>query len=211
MPRLSDYAKYATMQQGREVIHGALWDTLLYTSAATVVLNFFQQTIAAVTPDVTIMQNPGQLPYPWQFLVRAIRFFVKQRPETVALAATTNPQTGALNNISVLCNTGLLSITHGAKQYGPYPLSAITAGAGPYGGGMLGNVGVGAPLIASIVDYAQNGNPHIKNVFTLAKPLLIETSMNFLYQLSWPAGAVTLTRNLNLCLCLEGDLIRQVQ
>lgn len=209
--KLTDYAQYATMTQGREVIHGALWDTLQYTSGATTVLNFFQQTIAALTPDVTNMQNPGQLPYPWQFLVRAIRFFVKQRPESVLMAATTAVQTGALNNIALLVNTGLLNILHGSKQYGPYPLHVITAGAGPYGGIAVGDVGAGAPLDASGIDYGQNGTPHAKHVFTLAKPLLIETAMNFNYSLSWPAGAVTLTRNLNLCLALEGDLIRQVQ
>lgn len=209
--KVSDYAQYATMTSGREVIHGFMWDTLLYTSAATVQLNFFQQTIAANTPDVTNMQNPGILPYPWQFLVRAIRMFIKQRPESTTLAATTNLQTGGLNNVAQLCNTGLLSMTHGAKQYGPYPLHVITAAAGPFGGVVMGNIGVGAPLDASVVDYAQNGRPHVKNLFTLAKPLLIETAMNFVYSLSWPAGAVTLTRNTNICLCLEGDLIRQVQ
>ncbi len=209
--KLKDYARYATMTQGREVIHGFIWDTLTYTSGATTVLNFFQQTIAALTPDVTNMQNPGQLPYPWQFLVRAIRLFVKQRPESVLMAATTAAQGGAVGNISLLTNTGLLNITHGSKQYGPYPLHVITAGAGPYGVMAVGNIGAGAPLNASIVDYAQNGLPHARNIFTLAKPLLIETSMNFVYQLSWPAGFVTLTRSLNLCLALEGDLIRQVQ
>jgi hypothetical protein len=175
------------------------------------VLNFFQQTIAALTPDVTNMQNPGQLPYPWQFLVRAIRLFVKQRPESQVMVAATNPQPGATNTVNLLIGTGLLNITHGSKQYGPYPLHAITAGAGPYGGMVVANIGAGAPLNGSIVDYAQNGLPHARNIFTLAKPLLIETTMNFVYQLSWPAGAVTLIRNTNLCLCLEGDLIRQVQ
>jgi hypothetical protein len=60
------------------------------------------------------------------------------------------------------------------------------------------------------VDYAQNGRPHCKDIYALAKPLLIETSQNFVYQLSWPA-ALTLTRNLTLCLALEGDLIRSIQ
>jgi hypothetical protein len=211
--RVSDYAQYATMTSGREVIHGFMWDSLLYTSGAagTTVMNFFQQTIAALTPDVTNMQNPGILPYPWQFLVRAIRFFIKQRPENTVYVAVTNLQGGAINNVSQLINTGLLKITHGSKEYGPYPLHAITAGAGPHGGITLGDIGAGAPLLASMVDYGQNGRAHVKNVFTLAMPLLIETAMNFVYQLSWPAGPVTLTRNTTLCLCLEGDLIRQVQ
>lgn len=208
--RVSDYSQYATMTAGREVIHGFMWDTLLYTSAATTVLNFFQQTIAANTSDITNMQNPGILPYPWQFLVRAIRLFIKQRPESNLVVATGNVQPGASNNVAQIVNTGLLSITHGAKQYGPYPLHAITSAAGPFGNINVTTVGA-AGITASVVDYAQNGRPHVKNLFTLAKPLLIETAMNFVYQLSWPAGAVTIVRNTNLCLCLEGDLIRQVQ
>ena len=210
--RVSDYAQYATMTSGREVIHGFMWDSLLYTSGAagTTVLNFFQQTIAALTPDVTNMQNPGILPYPWQFLVRAIRFFIKQRPESNLVVATGNLQPGAANNVAQLVNTGLLNIVHGAKSYGPYPLHAITAAAGPHGNINVTTVGA-AGITASVVDYAQNGRPHVKNLFTLAMPLLIETAMNFVYQLSWPAGPVTLTRNTTLCLCLEGDLIRQVQ
>lgn len=206
----SDYAQYATMTAGREVIHGFLWDTLLYTSATTITMNFFQQTIAANTPDVTNMQNPGILPYPWQFLVRAIRLFIKQRPESNLVVANGNLQPGAANNVAQIVNTSLLSMTHGAKQYGPYPLHAITAAAGPYGAINVTTVGA-AGITGSTVDYAQNGRAHVKNLFTLAKPLLIETAMNFVYQVSWPAGAVTITRNINLCLALEGDLIRQVQ
>lgn len=208
--KVQDYAEYATLTQGREVIHGFLWDTLQYTSGATVVLNFFQQTLAGNTLDVTNMQNAGQLGYPNQFLVRAIRFFVKQRPESVDATAVTNPQTGAVNNIALLTNTGLLTITHGAKNYGSYPLHAITAGNGPYG--VMAVIDIGAAgIVGGFVDYGQNGMPHSRNIFALGKPLLIETSMNFLYQLSWPAGFVTLTRNVNLCLMLEGDLIRPVQ
>lgn len=204
--RALDYQDYATMTSGREVIHGALWDTLTYTSAATVFLNFFQQTVAAFTYDVTNMLNAGQLPYPKQFLVRAIRMWLRQRPESINAVAAGNIQTGALNNVHLLVNTGILIITHGAKEYGRYPLRDITAG-----NGIAGNIGVSNVLIGgAVVDYGQNGVPHSKNIFTLAKPLLIETNMNFLYRMEWPA-ALTLTRDTQICLLLEGDEIRQVQ
>lgn len=203
----SDYQQYATLTTGREVVHGALWDTLAYTTAVTTVLNFFQQTVAATSFDVTNLLTPGQLAYPTQFLVRAIRFFIKQRPESVNAAAPAALQGGAIDNVFELVNTGLLVITHGAKEYGRYPLRDITCGNAPFGNISVSNILIGG----AAVDYGQNGWPHSKNVFTLAKPLLIETNMNFLYQLSWPAGAVTLTRTTNLCLALEGDLIRPVQ
>lgn len=204
--RVSDYAQYNTLTMGREVVHGAFWDTLQYTSAATLVLNFFQQTVAATSLDVTNLLQPGVIPYPNQFLVRAVRFFIKQRPESVNAVGAPAVQTGAINNVSLLVNTGLLIITHGNKEYGRYPLRDITAGAGIYGALNVSNILVGG----ADVDYGQNGMPHSREIFTLAKPMLIETSQNFLYQLSWPA-ALTLTRNLNLCLALEGDLIRSVQ
>lgn len=206
MVRARDYQQFATMTSGREVIHGAIWDTLLYTSAATVTLNFFQQTVAATSFDVTNLQTPGQLPYPTQFLVRAIRMWLRQRPESVDAVAATNIQTGALNNVHLLVNTGILIINHGSKEYGRYPLRDITAGNGIAGSLHVSNVLIGG----ATADYAQNGLPHVKDVFALAKPLLIETNMNFLYSMQWPA-ALTLTRNTSICLALEGDLIRQVQ
>ncbi len=204
---IQDYQQYATLTGGREVITGALWDTLLYTSATTTVLNFFQQTVAATSFDVTNLLTPGQLAYPTQFLVRAIRFFIKQRPESINQVGPAAIQTGAINNVFQLVNTGLLVITHGAKEYGRYPLRELTCGNAPFGAIQVSNILIGG----AAVDYGQNGYPDGEDIFTLGKPLLIETSMNFLYQLSWPAGAVTLTRNLNLCLALEGDLIRPVQ
>ena len=204
--RAMDYQQYATLTAGREVIHGAIWDSLLYTSAATVTLNFFQQSLAALTPDVTNLLTPGQLPYPKQFLVRGIRMWLRQRPESINAVAAGNIQTGALNNVHLLVNTGLLIITHGSKEYGRYPLRDITAG-----NGIAGSIGVSNILVGgAVADYGQNGYPHCKNVMTLAQPLLIETNMNFLYQMVWPA-AVTLTRNTTISLLLEGDEIRPVQ
>ncbi len=205
--RVSDYAQFATLTQGREVIHGVLWDTLQYTSGATTVLTFFQQTQAAVGLDVTNMTNPGQLPYPKQFLVRAGRLFLKQRPESVNIVGPAAVQTGAINNIALLINTGILRITHGAKEYGTYPLHLFATGGGPCGTIHVQNI-----LVAgAYADYGVLGVPHAKNVYTFAIPMLIETSMNFNYQMLWPAGFVTLTRNLPICFALEGDEIRPVQ
>ncbi len=204
--RASDLAQYATLTQGRESIHGFLWDTLQYNSAATVNLVFFQNTQAAVGISNTNMQTPGQLPYPQQFLVRAIRMWLRQRPESINAVAATNIQTGAINNVALLVNTGLLIITHGAKEYGRYPLRDITAGNGPYGVLQVSNILIGG----AVIDYGQNGFPLSDEIYTLAKPLLIETSMNFAYTLQWPA-AVTLTRHTQIQLLLEGDLIRPVQ
>lgn len=198
------YLKYATQQDKFEVINAALWDTLQYTSAATLRLTYFTATRATI--DLGNMEVAGQLPYPKAFLVRSLKIFLKQRPESVNEVAATNPQTGAIDNIATLFNTGAVQINIGSKNYGIYPLWVFGCAGGPSGIMLQTNV-----LIAgSYADYAQSGRAHSKDGFTFAVPLFIEPQMNFNVDIQWGA-AVTLTRNLNLCVSLEGDLIRPVQ
>jgi hypothetical protein len=204
---ISDYAEYAALTKGREVIHAMLWDTLLFTNATTLQLIFFQQTMAALTPDVTNMQNAGMLPFPKKFLIRALRFFVKQRPESV-IDGGAGVILDAYSNVALLANTGVLSINIGDKEFGRYPLRSIPPGNAPDPHIAVIDVG-SAGIVGGTVAYGQNGLPS-SPPFTLAVPLLIETSQNFNVTLSWPA-VITLTRNTNLCVCLEGDEIRAVQ
>lgn len=205
--RVQDFQNYAALTAGREVISGAFWDTLQYTSATTLQLIFFQQALAgAVTIDVSNMRNPGQLPYPQKFLIRALRVFLKQRPESVNEVGPAAVQTGAINNIYGLMQTGALQITIGSKEYGKYPLWVFSSGGGVFGQMLVSNILIGG----GFADMGGLGSPSARNVYTLAKPMLIETSQYFSVTVTWPA-AVTLTRNLSLTVCLEGDLIRPVQ
>lgn len=198
------YLKYATQMDKFEVINGALWDTLTYTSATTLRLTYFTATRATV--DLSNMEVAGQLPYPKAFLARSLKVFLKQRPESVNEVAATNPQTGAVNNIAQLFNTGALQITIGSKNYGTYPLWVFGCAGGPSGIMLQSNI-----LIAgSYADYAQSGRAHSRDGFTFAVPLFIEPQMNFNVDLQWGA-VVTLTRNLTLTVAFEGDLIRPVQ
>jgi hypothetical protein len=198
------YLQYATQMDKFEVINGSLWDTLTYTSGATLRLTYFTATRATI--DLSNLEVAGQLPYPKAFLVRSMKVFLKQRPESVNSVAATAVQTGAINNVVGLFDTGAVTINVGSKNYGIYPLWVFGCAGGPSGFMAQTNI-----LIAgSYADYGQSGLPHSKAGFTFSVPLFIEPQMNFNVDIQW-AAAVTLTRNLTLCVSLEGDLIRPVQ
>lgn len=200
-----EYLQFATAYPKSEVVNWALWDTQLYTSAATLALAFFQAVGA--TLDVSNMEVGGQLPSGKAFLVRAIRFFIKHRPWSVNQAAPAAVQTGSIDDTALLFNNGALQLTIGTKQYGQYPLWAIPAGGGPFGNLGVNNILVGGAM----VDYGQAGYPHARNLLTLAEPLFIPPQMNFRCDIFWAAANTLAEGNTNLCVCLEGDLIRLVQ
>ena len=202
---LQQYAQYNSQYlAGKEVIDGALWDSLLYTSATTTQLIFFNATRA--TLDISNMRAAGQLPAPESFLIRSIRVYFKNRPESCATAAAGGVQPDSLNDIYLLIATGVLTLNIGQKDYGIYPLSLLGSGGGPNGYMAVNNV-----LIAGgAAGYGQNGKPDNRSVFVLAKPVLIKSQINFNCTVTWPA-AVTLIRNVNIEVVLDGDLIRAIQ
>lgn len=201
---MSDYTQFNSQYPGREVIDGALWDTLLFTSAATTLLTFFNNTRATI--DLSNMTQAGQLPSPDSFLVRAIRIFFKNRPESQNSTAAATVQTGSTDDIRRVLENAALIFNIGQKDYGIYPAVTI-----PAGGGVWGTMGISNVLIAgSNVDWANNGRPHIYNTFTLGKPVLIKSQINFNVQLFWNA-ALALVRNVNIMVVLDGDRIRAIQ
>lgn len=202
-PGLARYQEYRVTHGELEAVHGAFWDTLLYTSAATLALTYF--VTAGPVSDVRNMTVAGVLPYPQAFLIRAIRWYAKQNPESVDQAVgAVHP--GSLENICLLTDNGALTLNIANKNYGIYPLYLFSSGGGP-----SGQIQVRDILIAGgASDYGMLGRPHAKNVYTLAVPIFIEPQMNFNVTTTW-AAAQTLTRNLNLCVVLEGDWLRPVQ
>lgn len=200
----SAYLKYSTQFPKSEVINGALWDTVQYAQAGQLQLTFFTATRATV--DLSNMEINGQLAYPKAFLIRAIKLYLKQRPESVNQTAPAAIQTGAINNVAGILNGGALQLTIGSKTYGPFPLWALQSGGGAFGG-----LAVNGTLAAG--DYADAGGfgwPVSKNAYTLSVPLFIEPQMNFRVDLYW--GVVfAITRATNLTVAFEGDLFRPVQ
>ena len=207
MDFLAAYQAYATQYQNKlEVIDGMLWDTTPFVSAAINNITFFDKVNASL--DLGNMTNPNQLPNPSAFLIRAVSFYVKQRPRSVARAAAGSVTTGAFSNIQLLINTGTLIFSIGAKRYVLEPLWKLPSGAGPYGSiGLDGNTA--DPGI--VIDYATNGLPSMANVHTLSTPLFLAPLINFSCLATWPAAITLAGGNTNVTVALLGDSIRPVQ
>ena len=194
------YERYNTQYgSALETIGFTLYDSLAYTSTVTTILTFF--TTVQATVDRGNMTIAGALPNPNAFLIRAIRFYTRLRPFALAAAASTNVQTGALDDLTQLLNSGTLILTIGAKLYGQIPLWMVTAGGGARSEG-------GAYIIA---EGTTNGVPDPRAVFSLAKPLFIAPQISFRVDLQWPA-ALTITQTpVFVYVALDGDLLRPVQ
>jgi hypothetical protein len=202
-----EYEQYNSQYGGQiESIGWKWWDTQTYVSAATV--NLGQWFNLRATPDLSNMEVAFQLAAPKAFLIRAIRFFVKQRPRSVARAAATNPQTGAVDNIAQLINTGVFTLTIGNKQYNQEPLWCLTAGGGA--SGIIGAEGATADP-GAMSDYAQNGIADPRAVNTLAKPIFIAPQINFSATVTWPAALTLAGGDTALTILLDGELLRPVQ
>jgi len=203
-----EYEAYNTQYGGQiESIGWKWWDTQTFTSATTVSLtNFFN---VRATPDLSNMEVAFQLAAPKAFLIRAIRFYVKQRPQVVTPAGTSGAAVGAFDNIAQLINTGVMTLTIGNKSYDLEPLWCLTAGGGAAGSmAMAGGVAANA---FNYIDYAQNGIADPRAVNTLSKPLFIGPQINFNARIDWPAILTMQGGNPTVTLLLDGDLLRPVQ
>jgi hypothetical protein len=198
-----EYAAYNTQYKGQiETVGWKWWDTQTYVSGTTTSLP--QWFNIRATPDLSNMEVAFQLAAPKAFLIRAIRFFVKQRPRAATLAATGNPTPGAIDNIAQLINGGVFQLTIGNKIYNMEPLWCLTAG-----GGAIGNLAVASTTVS--MDYAQNGLPDPRAVNTLSKPLFIGPQINFSAVVTWPAALTLSGGDTAITFLLDGDLLRPVQ
>jgi hypothetical protein len=202
-----EYEAYNTQYAGQlESIGWQWWDTQTYTSGTTVqLINYFATQRATV--DLSNMEVAGQLAAPKAFLIRAIRFFVKNRPRTSSAAAAAGNQTGIFDDVAQLINTGVFTFTIGNKQYSMNPLWCLTAGGGA--AGVLSTSVTGGAV--NVTDYAQNGISDPRAVYTLSKPLFIPPQMNFNARVDWAAALTLAAGNTALTFLLDGDLLRPVQ
>lgn len=203
-----NYNDYASQYGGAiESIGGVLYDTVAYTSATTLVQNFF--TTLRNNISLSNMELAGTLASPKAFLIRAIRVNILQHPFSSARAAAGSVQPGAIDNIAQLLNTGVATLTIGAKQYAQYPLYLLPAGSGA-SGAMASDGDVADP--GEIQDHATNGIPDPWNVRVLSKPIFIGPQINFNVVLNWPAAITTAGGvAVNIQVLFDGDLLRPVQ
>lgn len=204
-----EYRDYNTQYQGQiESIGWKWWDTQTYVSGTTTALP--QWFNVRATPDLSNMEVAFQLAAPKAFLIRAIRFFVKQRPRAVS-PIVTGAATGAFDNIAQLINTGVFTLTVGNKVYNMEPLWCLTAGGGAAGSLGVAGAGAGATAVMGSMDYAQNGIADPRAVNTLSKPLFIGPQINFTARVDWAAALTLAGGNTDICFLLDGDLLRPVQ
>lgn len=198
------YQDYNTQYAGAKEAIGWTWyDTVTYTSAATVNLQMFNAIRA--TLNLGNMEIAGQLAAPKAFFLRAIRFKVLGNPFVTTAAADNNAQDGKVMDNVQLTDNGILQLTIGQKIYGQWPTWML-----PSGGGIVPTMQTGD--IDVVIQYANNGIPDPRAVYTLSKPLFIAPQINFRVDLLWPGGALTLDAgNTLLQVGLDGDLIRPVQ
>lgn len=202
-----EFTAYNTQFPGaKEVLGWQLWDTQTYLSGVTTALP--QWFNVRATPDLSNMETAFQLPAPKAFLLRVIRFFVKQRPQSVTPVAVTGPQTGAMDNIAQLINTGVFVFTVGSKPYVMSPLWFLTAGGGAAGYMALATSAGGASIYT---DMAQNGIADPRAVASLSKPLFIAPQINFTATVTWPAALTLAGGNTTITFMMDGDLVRPVQ
>lgn len=198
-----EYERYNTQYAGeKEVIGHMWWDTATYVSGTTTRLTLFTTTRATV--DLSNMEVNGQLAAPKAFLLRAPRLYIKQRPEATVAAATGATQTGSVDDVAQLLNTGVATLTIGNKQYGQWALWTLLAGGGAWGMMQTGDIDV-------VAQYANVGPPDNRIPYVLSKPIFIAPQINFNLVMEWPAALTLALGDSNLCFGLDGDLIRPVQ
>lgn len=201
-----EFQDYNTQYKGRkEWIGWRWWDTQTFTSATTTVLDRWFNVRA--TNDLSNMEVAFQLAAPKAFFWRALRLFFKRRPQMADSGAAAPTNLASLgDDIAQLVNTGVVEVTIGNKVYSQDALWLVTAGAGP----AIAWSQAGAEAANIIASYAQNGIPDPRAVDTRSKPLFIAPQINFSARMYWPA-TLTLTANTDICLCMDGDLVRPVQ
>lgn len=191
---------YSTQQADEfEIVHRPLWDTQTYVDNTSTLLNFFasSQANAGLGNEVMPLKN--------SFLVCAIGVYFKDGAQSDNIPADGSAFASKFNDHVLLTNTGILNITIGAKNYGPFPLWKLLPGAGVWGLMASG----GTPLGTGI-NYSQMGLPTPEAMFKLAIPLVIPQNTQTVLTMQW-AAAVNLTGNSTICLILDGKEARPLQ
>ena len=184
-----------------ETIWHQLYDTQLYTSAATVVQNYF--LAAGVDPTISNMQQGGTLPNPLTLQIYDITLdILSLTPVSVSATATV---VGVLNDFAFLIFGSLQrptwTLTISQKAYGPYSLTVLHGTGGPTGWGYA--YGTAAAIA---FQYARNEPGPGWNYYGR---VAILPQNPFSLTINW-AAAATLTGNVNMRVSLFGVLNRRV-
>lgn len=181
-----------------EAIWHTVYDTQLYTSAATVRQVFFQTT--NVDQTRSNMEASGQFPAPQIFQIYNITCdFI---PITAGVSTAAAAVTGTLNDLTLLqaVSRATWTFSMANKAYGPYPLSFLHAS-----GGLNAQLG-GTTAAGGTIQYAGNTVVPGWNYFGR---IIIPEQNNFSIVVNY-AAAQTLTQNYDIRIAMSGVLSRRV-
>lgn len=231
-PTIEQFKAYMVNQTGQlEVIRQSLYDSLVYPTAGSLALQFFQNPIgaglSASTGNAgavkhladTNMLQAGQLPAPQGFWIDTVELivlpgssaatvntFVNQDPVGFAAAAAAAVQGGA-HDVSAILSTGALTLTVGQK---PYLQEANLMRFPPQARMRYDwDVATTSATVGEIVKDAMyaDGRPYEIN-----PGIAIPTGQNFGVALTWPVVVATpSTLNAKIICILDGWLFRAVQ
>jgi hypothetical protein len=158
------------------------YDTLTLV-AGTAVYRFFTVPVGgAKSRLLTNMTLAGQLPAPQSLKINAVRVIAK---------------TGTSAQVVDLINRSYVVFKVGEKEQLVAPTFFFSAGAGLYN-----NI---------TTDQAQNGMPDARSLWALEKPVVIGVSQNFYLDIVYDVAPVTATAGIQVCVALDGALVRGVQ
>lgn len=176
-----EWDQYVTQMEGQlEVIPDILYDALTFTDNTTTTLTFFNGVRANLS--LSNMTQAGQLPAPESFLIEFIHVFFRTTVETVDAGAA-GALASQIGDIVLVSNTGRGDLVLGHKNYGPYLLHTLPAGA--FMKGMLSQAGGEAANLTQA--YGQLDGP----LFHCSPNLMISPQQNFSFPMNWPAAVNT--------------------
>lgn len=196
-----EWEQYVTQTAlGLEVIPDQLWDTQTYVDNTTTSLQFFA-TARGLRSQLGNMTQAGVLPNPESFLIQAPRIFYRTQVETQDEGGA-GALASMMNDIVLLQNTAIITLTIGHKQYGPWRPWPM-----PAGSGLMGFLGAAGAEAANLVSgYA---NTYGK-LWALFPNLMIAPLQPFSLEMAWPSGAVNTSGNVDIEILFDGQRARAI-
>lgn len=212
MASVTDWrGKYSVVDSvQKEVVTFTLWERILFSGGVIPNLSFF--TTGPTTGLAGNMPLGAQLPNGWSFLVQALRIAPAVFPsQTAAAAPAAGAVAGALNDLMGFITNTTTQLSVGDKTYGRWPTFMLPAGGGP--SATMSNVGSLTAPASSQIQFATNGVPDPRSVYSLGIPVVIPPQYQFSVVLQGAATLTTVTPNTSFgvfCM-LDGQLMRPAQ
>lgn len=198
-----------TYGKALEFIADTLYDTVTYVSGTTTTLAVLDGAAGHTLTDLSISNMPGQtLPDRVGFLILGYTYKPFLVPRSTARAASGSAQTGVTSDITLLTQNAQFILKLFDKSYATVPLDLI-----PGGSSVVGTIAAEGATAdpGGIVDFATNGFPDARNVYTLEEPLFIPPLVQIQGQLQFATAVTLASGNTKLRFTMHGLKVRPVQ